>query len=149
MIEKFSDVATAQEKTAQKSFDMKMKRLEMAKETDIAKIKAQERIQMGKDKHKAELRLEKIRLEREKMRMNHELQLARMNPNGPYINAPLPSFPQAPEITVASSPTSTPSSSANLGFDLGDENSFSFSDFSANSIGASSNLYLPRSVGDE
>ena len=52
MMDKFSDITKAQEDTAQRAIDMKVKRLALTKETDIARIKAQECIQVRRDRQR-------------------------------------------------------------------------------------------------
>ena len=66
---KFSEVAKAQEDTVQKSIDLKVKRLEATKDTDIARIKAQERILVEKEKLRTDLKLQKMKPQQERLRL--------------------------------------------------------------------------------
>jgi hypothetical protein len=149
MIEKFSDVAMAQEETAQKSIDIKIEQLNAAKETNIARIKAQERIQVEKDKRRAELKKEKIQLERDKLRMEHELRLAQlrsaMTDQLPFTAGQIPD----PSSSTSSLYNSPASSTPNLSYDVSN-NSFTDSfEFNNNSIPVGSiagqTIYLPGS----
>ena len=114
VMEKFSDVARAQEETVQKSMDMKIKRLELMKDTDIARIKAQECIQIERDRRKAELKSQKIKLEQDKMRLEYEFRLAQLQAHHPTPFAST-SFTAATDhinhISGASSSSSTSFSS--------------------------------------
>ena len=83
MMEKFSDVVKVQEETVQKSMDVKVRQMELTANTDIARIKANEHIQVERDKRHAELKLQKIKLEQDKLRMDHELKLARLHTSHP------------------------------------------------------------------
>jgi hypothetical protein len=132
VVEKFSDVAKAQEETVQKSLDMKMKRIEANKETNIARIKAREQIRVEKERVRKEIEVEKIRLERDKLQMEHEIRMAQLGmsrgastsipfslPSGPYTH-----FPTAMASEISSTPgstssfTSPASSSVNLGLEF-------------------------------
>jgi hypothetical protein len=148
VMEKFSDVARAQEETVQKSIDMKIERLELTKDTDIARIKAQERIQIERDRRKAELKSQKIRLEQDKMWLEYELRLAQLQAHRPtpfmstsftvatdHINHI--SGPSSSSSTSFSSPAHT--SSHNL--ELGEE--FHFGNVSIGQMEPLLPLYLP------
>jgi hypothetical protein len=76
MMEKFSDVVKVQEETVQKLMDVKVWQLELTADTDIARIKSNKHIQVERDKQCAELKLQKIKLEQDKLCMDHELKLA-------------------------------------------------------------------------
>jgi hypothetical protein len=160
IIEKFSDVAKAQEETVQKSMDMKMKRLEAAKETDIAWIRAHEKIQVEKDKRKAEFRMEKIQLEHDKLRMEHELKLAQINTSRSVSHAgnPRPSSSLfvgghiSSALSSASTSYSSPApSSTNLNFELNNNAYDSFDFDSIPPIGPMDGhrLYLPNAQDGE
>jgi hypothetical protein len=93
---------------------MKVKRLETAKDTDIARIQAQERIVVERDRQRAELKLQKIKLQQEKMRMEYELKLAQLQANnnrGPFATG-LP-FTATTDQTGLSGPSSSSSTSFN------------------------------------
>jgi hypothetical protein len=83
MMEKFSDVVKVQEETVQKSMDIKVRQLELTTDTDIARIKSNEHIQVERDKRRAELKLQKIKLEQDKLHMDHELKLAQLHASCP------------------------------------------------------------------
>jgi hypothetical protein len=147
MMEKFSDIAKAQEDTAQRAIDMKVKRLELTKDTDIARIKAQERIQVERDRQRMELKMQKIKLEQDRIRLEHELKLAQLQ-----ANCPAPFMAASP--FMADHISGTPSSSstsfgspAHTGSHLGD--SFHFGDMSVGSMETHTTLYLPDDRGNE
>jgi hypothetical protein len=107
MMGKFSDVVKVQEETVQKSMDVKVRQLELTADTDIARIKSNEHIQVERDKRRAELKLQKIKLEQDKLRMDHELKLARL-----HASRPAPATSHMPmSLGSGSSSFSTSSSS--------------------------------------
>ena len=124
MMEKFSDVAKAQEETVLKSMDVKVRRLELTTDTDIARIKAQERIQVEKDKRRVELKMQKLKLEQEKLRMEHELKLAQLRASHP-AQAPATSHIVPPSFSSGSSSHAFGSpANSQLGLELSNEFDF-------------------------
>src|SRR5215470_10978953 len=71
VIDRFSDVAKAEEQTMQKQLEVKRRRVEGQTQAAIAKIKAQAEIQLQRDRLKAEAR-------KEAKRQEHELQMAEL-----------------------------------------------------------------------
>lgn len=147
MMDKFSDIAKAQEDTAQRAIDMKVKRLELTKETDIARIKAQERVQVGRDRQRAEIKLQKIKLEQDKLRLDYELKLAQVQANRPAPFITAPPF-MGDHISGAPSSSSTSfSSPAHTSTHLSD--GFHFGDIPVGSMETHTALYLPNDQDTE
>ena len=112
MMEKFSDVVKVQEETVQKSMDVKVRQMELTADTDIARIKSNEHIQVERDKRRAELKLQKIKLEQDKLRMDHELKLAQLHASRPapatsHMPTPLGSSSTSSSSQAFSSPAMT------------------------------------------
>jgi hypothetical protein len=72
LIDRFSEVATAEEQTAQRQLELKRKRVESQSEATVAKIKAQAQIKLQKDKLRAKAR-------REAKRQDHEFRMAQLS----------------------------------------------------------------------
>jgi hypothetical protein len=102
MMEKFSDVVKVQEETVQKSMDVKVRQMELTADMDIARIKSNKHIQVERDKRRAELKLQKIKLEQDKLRMDHELKLTQL-----YASRPAPATSHMPTPLGSSSTSSS------------------------------------------
>jgi hypothetical protein len=101
MMDRFAETAKAEETTTQKQLEVKRARIELQKATEVAKIQAQANIQISQNQIKGETKLERLRLDQEKMRMEHEFRMAQLhahqrgivvNPLAPLLTQPSSSF---------------------------------------------------------
>ena len=81
VIDKFSDIAKAEETLAQRQLDLKKAHVEADKEMQVVKINAAAKIRVSKYEAWRQLKMEQLALEKQKALMEHEFRMAQLNGN--------------------------------------------------------------------